>query len=168
MSRHVVQLEELKDWTFEQTVCASHPKKLMVNVNPSLGSMHFKLYYKTELIGMFGSLEHALEEYNDMKKDSPMSKMSKILRKKAEDGWESHPSNHKNTNLAELQEQAQELNMGYEVIRYSQVDYLMYEDNCGDFILYDDYLYLLEKFKELNSKFPLRTDNHENTNIHKR
>ena len=69
MSRHVVQLEELKDWTFEQTVCASHPKKLMINVNPSLGSMHFKLYYKTELIGMFGSLEHCLLYTSDAADD---------------------------------------------------------------------------------------------------
>jgi hypothetical protein len=84
--------------------------------------------------------------------ESPMSKMSKILSKKAEDEWKNHPSNYKSTELIELQEQAQELNMGYEVKRYSQVDYVMYEDNCGDFILYDDYLYLLEKFKELSSK----------------
>lgn len=65
MTRHIVKIEELKDWTFEQIVCAAYPKKLTLYVNPYKDAMHYKLYYKDEVIGMFGSLDYALTEYNE-------------------------------------------------------------------------------------------------------
>lgn len=64
--RHIVKVEELKDWAFEQIVCASHPKKLTLYVHPASQHMHYKLYYKDEVMGLFGSLEDGLSEYNDI------------------------------------------------------------------------------------------------------
>lgn len=66
MSRHIVKIEELEDWNFEQIVCAAYPKKLTLYVSPYKESMHYKLYYKEEVIGLFFRLDYALTEYNKM------------------------------------------------------------------------------------------------------
>lgn len=66
--KHTVDIEELKDFTFEQVVCLATNngklKRLTVYVCPIDMHMHFKLYHKGEHCLTCNSLDVALFEYN--------------------------------------------------------------------------------------------------------
>lgn len=66
MKRHIVEIKELEDFTFERIVCASYPKKLSICVHPAKDHMHYKLELAESVVGTFNSLHVALLEYNEL------------------------------------------------------------------------------------------------------
>lgn len=65
--RHIVDIEELRDFTFEQVVCSSSKehKKLVVYVCPYDNCLHYKLYVDDLCVMRCLKLEDALKEYNE-------------------------------------------------------------------------------------------------------
>lgn len=64
--KHIVEVSELEDFTFEYLVCSQWPKRLVVYVHPAKDHMHYKLQYLSAEVGKFNSLDLALLEYNKL------------------------------------------------------------------------------------------------------
>lgn len=69
MESHYVTIAELADYEFEQLICSSYPKRLIVKGWPSQGNLlfFFKVEVYGEVVGRFDNLIDALEAYNSIK-----------------------------------------------------------------------------------------------------
>lgn len=75
--RHIVDIDALKDFTFEQVVCSASSsttgkdgfkerKQLVVHVNPYFEDMYYKIYQDADCVFRCTSLTEALNEYNEL------------------------------------------------------------------------------------------------------
>lgn len=66
--RHIVDIEELKDFTFEHVVCASSKehKKLVIYVNPHGNFLHYRVYLFNNVDCVCLTLGEALDKYNQI------------------------------------------------------------------------------------------------------
>lgn len=65
---HQVEIEELKDYSFESPICSSSgvKKRLVLEVVPFTKSLIFKLYLNKELVNSLDNMEDAIQAYNSI------------------------------------------------------------------------------------------------------
>lgn len=68
--RHIVNMEDLEDFSFEHLICAhsfgGSSKSLVAYCLPYMEYFHYKLYVNKEVEGIYHKFEDALSAYNEV------------------------------------------------------------------------------------------------------